>query len=59
LNGLERMGDNSTVGEQEPQKDTFANIVTRLNETYGINLTEEDKIDIQTIRTKVEDNEEL
>ncbi len=34
-------------------------IITTLNETYGLNLTEEDKVDMQHIRTRLEADEGL
>ncbi len=37
----------------EDEKDLLSHIITTLNETYGINLTDEDKVDIQHIRTKL------
>src|SRR6266508_6656936 len=41
------------------EKDLLSHIITTLNETYGINLTEDDKVDIQRIRTKLEADEAL
>ena len=43
----------------EDEKDLLSHIITTLNETYGINLTEDDKVDIQRIRTKLEADESL
>ena len=39
--------------------DWLSNIIKVLNETYGINLTEEDRVDLQHMRERVESNEEL
>jgi len=43
----------------EAEKDLLSNIIHVLNETYGIDLTEEDKVDMQTIRIRLEEHEEL
>lgn len=43
----------------EDEKDLLSHIITVLNETYGINLSEEDRVDIQLIRTRLEADEEL
>jgi len=51
-------GDGATynVGDE---KDLLSNIVKTLNETYGLNLTEDDKVDMQRIRTKLEADQGL
>jgi type I restriction enzyme R subunit len=51
----------STTGTHhtEDEKDWLSNIVKTLNETYGLNLTDEDKVDIERIKIKLEENEEL
>ena len=43
----------------ENEKDLLSHIITALNETYGINLTEDDKVDIQRIRNRLEADEAL
>ena len=43
----------------EEEKDLLSNIINALNETYGLNLTDEDKVDIERIKIKLEENEEL
>jgi len=43
----------------EEERDWLSHIVTTLNETYGVNLTEEDKVDIERIQERLEANEEL
>ena len=48
-----------TLYNTEDEKDLLSHIITTLNETYGINLTEDDKVDIQRIRTKLEADESL
>ena len=37
----------------------MSNIINTLNETYGLNLTDEDKVDLKRIKEKLEENEEL
>ncbi len=56
---LEGIGNGSSTLPQDVEKDTLTNIVVRLNQTYGANLTEQDKIDLETIRQEVEQNDEL
>ena len=51
-------GDGSMGGASD-EKDLLSHIITTLNETYGINLSEDDKVDIQVIRTKLETDETL
>jgi len=43
----------------EDEKDLLSHIVATLNETYGLNLSDEDKVDMQLIRTRLEANDEL
>jgi len=43
----------------EEEKDLLSHIIDTLNETYGLNLTEDDKVDIEQIKIKLEENEEL
>ncbi len=43
----------------EDEKDLLSNIIKVLNDTYGLNLTEEDKVDLVRIRTRLEENEDL
>lgn len=43
-----------------PDEEEFlTKIIASLNETYGANLTDEDKVDIDIIKNKLEKNEEL
>ena len=46
----------STLGDE---KDLLSHIIETLNETYGINISEDDKVDIQRIRTSLEADESL
>ena len=43
----------------EDEKDLLSNIIKTLNETFGINLSEEDKVDMQLIKAKLEADENL
>jgi type I restriction enzyme, R subunit len=51
-------GDGSLYSTEE-EKDLLSHIITTLNETYGLNLTEDDKVDMQHIRTRLEADEGL
>ena len=51
-------GDGSLYGVDD-ERDLLSNIVKTLNETYGLNLTDDDKVDMQTIRTRLETDETL
>jgi type I restriction enzyme, R subunit len=54
------MNDSDTEAPQAvAQKDTLDNIVTSLNNTYGVNLTEDDQLDIERIRSKIEHSSDL
>lgn len=55
---LHGFGDGGT-GSGSDEKDLLSHIITTLNETYGLNITEEDKVDIQVIRSKLEADEAL
>ena len=43
----------------DPDEDLLSNIIQALNDAHQTDFTEEDKVDIETIRRKVSDNEEL
>lgn len=43
----------------DEEKDFLSNIIKVLNETHGLNLSEEDKVDFENIRDKVHNNTEL
>jgi type I restriction enzyme R subunit len=48
------------VSEPEPgEYDLLSNIIKTLNETYGLNLSEEDRLDFEQIRQKINTNESL
>jgi len=46
-------------GQVEEERDLLSYIIKSLNETYGVNLSEEDKVDMQLIRSRLEENESL
>ena len=43
----------------EAEKNLLSNIINALNETYGLNLTDEDEVDLKRIKEQLEENEEL
>ena len=50
-------GDGSTI--RDPEQDLLSIIIQTLNDTYQTDFTEEDKVDIETIRRKVHADESL
>jgi type I restriction enzyme R subunit len=50
---------NGTMGLSENERDLLSNIVKALNEVHGLNLTDEDKVDVQTVLSRVEAHEGL
>ena len=56
--GLAGITDN-TRGSTEEERDFLSNIVQTLNDTYGTELTDEDKVDLDRIREKLEEHEGL
>jgi type I restriction enzyme R subunit len=52
-------GESSGGIPKEAETDTLANIVQRLNEQYGANLTEEDRLDLERIQQQVEEDPDL
>jgi len=57
--GVVRGYSNGAKFNIEDERDLLSNIIQILNETYGIDLTEEDKVDVQNVLVKVENHEEL
>jgi type I restriction enzyme, R subunit len=51
-------GDGSLYNTED-EKDLLSHIITVLNETHGMNLTENDKVDMQHIYTSLEADEGL
>jgi len=39
--------------------DFLSNIIKQLNDTFGLNLTDEDRVDVEKMKERVMDNEEL
>lgn len=56
---MKGMGAGEPTTKPAEDYDWLSNIIKVLNETYGINLTEEDRVDLQRMRERVEGNEEL
>jgi len=48
-----------TPKHTEDEKDLLSNIIKTLNETYGVELTEDDKIDIGRMQEKLKEREDL
>ena len=48
-----------TIPQPPDEEEFLTKIIEALNETYGANLTEEDRLDIEFIKNKLEENEEL
>jgi len=44
---------------KEQEKDLLSNIIKTLNDTYGINVTEEDKVDVEKMHRKHQESQEL
>lgn len=56
---MKGMGPGQPTTKPEEDFDWLSNIIKVLNETYGINLTEEDRVDLQRMKERVEGNDEL
>ena len=50
---------NGIMFSPEEERDFLSNIIKSLNEVYGVNLTDDDRVDVQTVLYKVQENEEL
>jgi type I restriction enzyme R subunit len=50
---------NETRGTYQEEFDFLSNIIKVLNDTFGANLTAEDKVDLQTMKDKIEAREDL
>ena len=55
---VEGIGSGSGI-LRDPEQDFLSNIINTLNEAYQMDFTMEDKVDIETIHRKVNENEEL
>jgi type I restriction enzyme R subunit len=47
---------NGVLYSPDEEKDLLSNIIKALNETYGLNLTDEDKVDVQTVMSRVQEH---
>lgn len=56
---MKGQGAETPTTKPEEDYDWLSNIIKKLNDIYGIDLTEEDKVDIQRMKERVEANEEL
>ena len=60
-------GDNSGAGQKpgailpkpEDEKDFLSNIIKQLNDTFGLELTDEDKVELRKLKDKIVANSEL
>ena len=48
-----------SAGAQEPDYDLLSEIINQVNNTYGVNLTDEDKIDLSQLSKRMQDNAEI
>lgn len=58
-NGETKGIDTGTPTRSDEQKDWLSHIINTLNETYGVNLSEDDKVDIERMHERLIANEEL
>ena len=56
---MKGMGAGQPTTPSEDDYDWLSNIIKVLNDTYGVELTEEDRVDLQRMRERIESNEEL
>lgn len=56
---LEPMTPEGGGGGKEELRDLLSHIIERINEVYGIELTEEDKLDLKNVTQRMEKNDEL
>ncbi|MHB8276452.1 MAG: type I restriction endonuclease subunit R [Candidatus Humimicrobiaceae bacterium] len=59
MDGQVKPPSTDTVVPPPDEEEFLTKIIATLNETYGANLTDEDKVDIDIIKSKLEKNEEL
>lgn len=57
--GIVKPISDGTSQHEEEEKELLSNIIKFLNETYNLNLTEENQIDLENIKVKLENDEEL
>jgi len=56
---LDPMSDTGSKTQQEEEKELLSEIVKRVNEVFGIELKEEDKVDLMSVKNKTILNQEL
>jgi type I restriction enzyme R subunit len=56
---LDPMGEDGSGGSKEPEYDLLSHIIRRINEVYGIELSEEDKVDLEHVTERMKLNLEL
>lgn len=56
---MQGMAPGSDRGTDEPEVDWLSRIIQKLNETFGINLTDEDRVDMERMKERVMANDEL
>ena len=56
---MEGLRPGATQPAAEPDMDWLSNIIKRLNDTFGIDLTEEDKVDLNNLRKTIMSKEDL
>ncbi|MCW5520180.1 type I restriction endonuclease subunit R [Aureitalea sp. L0-47] len=53
------MGEDGSGGVNEPEYDLLSHIIERINEVYGIELSEEDKLDLENVTQRMKQNDDL
>ena len=48
-----------STGVEEPEYDFLSKIINQVNTTYGVNLTEEDKLDLSRLSKKLIEDPEV
>jgi type I restriction enzyme R subunit len=56
---FEPLGSGSTKSMEEDELNVLSEIIQRINEVYGEQITDEDKIDLENMRTRIKTNDEL
>jgi type I restriction enzyme, R subunit len=56
---LYAIGEDGTGGVNEPEYSLLSQIITRLNEVYGIELTDEDLLDLKNVEERMRKNQDL
>lgn len=56
---LDTVEDGGSKGIVEEEKDLLSEIIKKVNDVYGVGLSEEDKIDLHNVRKRLRENVEL